>query len=170
MVKRRSNIPNTPVARRRRVAELLMTETVRSQGQLEKLLSEDGLEVTQATLSRDLEDLGAVKIRDESGTLVYAVPGEIDRRLPVANAAVEARLARRCGEVLVSAEASANLVILRTPPGAAHFLASSIDAADLDSVIGTIAGDDTVLLITRDPAGGEELAQYIAGLAEGATP
>lgn len=167
MVKRRSNIPNTPVARRRRIAELLMTETVRSQGQLEKLLATDGLDVTQATLSRDLEELGAVKIRDESGALVYAVPGEVDRRLPVTTEAVHARLARRCEEVLISAEPSANLVVLRTPPGAAHFLASTLDAAELDTVIGSIAGDDTVLVVTRQPDGGTELASYLRRLAEG---
>ena len=112
--------------------------------------------VTQATLSRDLVELDAVKVRAASGALVYAVPGEGGDRRPAApgeTAAARHRLARLCGELLVSAEASANLVVLRTPPGAAQFLASAIDKAELRDVLGTIAGDDTVLVIGRDPAG-----------------
>jgi transcriptional regulator of arginine metabolism len=83
------------------------------------------------------------------------------------SAAAETRLARLAGELLVSAEASANLVVLRTPPGAAQFLASALDKAELGNVLGTIAGDDTVLVISRDPKGGDALAQRLLALANG---
>jgi transcriptional regulator of arginine metabolism len=111
-----------------------------------------------------------VKIRDGSGDLVYAVPAEGGDRTPrpAPDESVYAgRLARICQEVLVSADASANLVVLRTPPGAAQFLASAIDHAALEAVLGTIAGDDTVLLIARDPAGGPELATTLLRFAAG---
>ena len=97
-----------------------------------------------------------------SGSLVYAVPAEGGDRRPAApgeTAAAAARLARLCGELLVSADASANLVVLRTPPGAAQFLASAFDKAEFPEVLGTIAGDDTVLVIGRDPSGGDDLAR-----------
>jgi transcriptional regulator of arginine metabolism len=73
---------------------------------------------------------------------------------------------RLSGELLISAEASANLVVLRTPPGAAQFLASAIDQAELHAVLGTIAGDDTLMLISRDPAGGQALADHLLRLAQ----
>ncbi len=165
------SIPNTPVARRRRIVELLAKEQVKSQGQLERLLSDDGLEVTQATLSRDLEEVGAVKIRDEQGALMYAVPEGVvgvGGRPNAAEILPESRLARLCEELLISANPSANLVVVRTPPGAAQFFASALDQAEIEGLIGTIAGDDTVLVISADPVGGPGLARYLTGLAEGA--
>jgi transcriptional regulator of arginine metabolism len=162
-------VPHTKAARHRRIVELLSRHRVRSQADLARLLGADGLAVTQATLSRDLVELGAVRIRDESGTLVYAVPAEGgDRRPQVAPepGANENRLGRVAGELLVSAEGSANLVILRTPPGAAQFFASVIDQTGLPAVLGTIAGDDTVLVVSRDPAGGTRLAAYFLSLAD----
>ena len=126
------------------------------------------MSVTQATLSRDLVELDAVKVRSTDGNLVYAVPGEGGDRTPIVareSAASEARLARLCAELLVSADSSANLVVLRTPPGAANFLASAMDKAELGDVLGTIAGDDTVLVITRDPGGGDELARRMLEMA-----
>jgi transcriptional regulator of arginine metabolism len=164
--RRPTKIPNTPVARRQRIVELLALERVRSQAQLEQLLGEDGLNVTQATLSRDLDELGAVKIRDESGTLVYAVPDELERHTRVGGEAHIARLGRFAQELLVSADASANLVVLRTPPGAAQFLASSIDHSAVQDVMGTIAGDDSILVVTKHPQGGAKFAEWISGLAE----
>ncbi|HEY6933665.1 MAG TPA: arginine repressor [Marmoricola sp.] len=163
-----AHIPVTKRARQQRIVELLATEQVRSQTELAELLLADGVAVTQATLSRDLVELDAVKVRSASGALVYAVPAEGGDRTPVVpgeTAASEARLARLCGELLVSAEASGNLVVLRTPPGAANFLASSMDKAELGDVLGTIAGDDTVLVISRDPVGGQALARRFLALA-----
>lgn len=163
-----TKLATSRTARHRRIVELLETRRVRSQPELARLLADDGIAVTQTTLSRDLDELGAVKIRDAGGDLVYAVPaegGDPTPRLAPLNGEGGARLARLAGELLVSAEASANLVVLRTPPGAAQFLASAVDRAGLPDVLGTIAGDDTVLLIARDPAGGAALAERMLAQA-----
>jgi transcriptional regulator of arginine metabolism len=163
-------IPLTKGARQQQIIELLATTEVRSQADLADLLHAAGVTVTQATLSRDLVELDAVKVRAPSGQLVYAVPGEGGDRRPVLaheSAASEARLARLAGELLVSAGASANLVVLRTPPGAAQFLASALDKAELGTVLGTIAGDDTVLVISREPRGGDALARRLLAMADG---
>ena len=165
-----AHIPLTKNARQQKIVELLATTEVHSQTELADLLHDAGVSVTQATLSRDLVDLDAVKVRAPSGQLVYAVPGEGGDRRPVLaheSAAAEARLARLCADLLVSADASANLVVLRTPPGAANFLASALDKAELGSVLGTIAGDDTVLVISREADGGDLLAQRLLDLANG---
>jgi transcriptional regulator of arginine metabolism len=160
-------IPLTKPARHQRIADLLGRQAVHSQPELAQLLARDGVEVTQATLSRDLDELGAVKVRSGSG-LVYALPAEGGDRTPraaVRQEVLDARLARLTGELLVTAEASANLVVLRTPPGAAQFLASALDHAALPEVLGTIAGDDTVLVITRAPKGGAALADRLVAQA-----
>ncbi|GAB2794979.1 arginine repressor [Streptomyces daliensis] len=162
-------VPQTRMARHRRIVDILNRQPVRSQSQLAKLLADDGLTVTQATLSRDLDELGAVKIRNTGGELIYAVPSEGGFRTPQAplgESAKEERMRRLSGELLISAEASANLVVLRTPPGAAQFLASAIDQAELHAILGTIAGDDTLLLISRDPDGGRSLAEHLLSLAQ----
>jgi transcriptional regulator of arginine metabolism len=155
------NVPATKRARHQQIAEILAHADVHAQTELASLLAENGVVVNQATLSRDLVELGAVKVRRGDGSLVYAVPGAGGDRSPVAgeSAVFEARLARLCQEILVSAEGSANLAILRTPPGAAQYLASAIDYAALAPVMGTIAGDDTVLVVSRDPAGAADVAQ-----------
>jgi transcriptional regulator of arginine metabolism len=165
-----AHFPATKSARQQRIIELLETGQVRSQSELADQLTADGLSVTQATLSRDLVELDAVKVRSASGALVYAVPAEGGDRTPTVgreSAASEARLSRLCAELLVSADSSANLVVLRTPPGAANFLAVAMDRAELGDVLGTIAGDDTVLVIARDPAGGAALEQRLLDLANG---
>jgi transcriptional regulator of arginine metabolism len=169
-------IPLTKGARQAKIIELLERRQVRSQGELADLLGAAGVSVTQATLSRDLVELDAVKVRVPSGALVYAVPGEGGDRTPRAateTAAAEHRLSRLLGELLVSAEGSANLTVLRTPPGAAQFLASALDRSDHAEILGTIAGDDTVLVISRHPKGGDALARRMLALAnhtETATP
>jgi len=160
-------IAQTRAARHQRIVDILGRHSVRSQGELLAHLAQDGHEVTQATLSRDLEELGAVKVR-QGGTLVYAVPGEGGDRTPRAAQAadaVNARLKRLCEELLVTAEASANLVVVRTPPGAAQYLASAIDHADVAAIIGTIAGDDTILVITAGPDEGPAVATRLLSLA-----
>jgi transcriptional regulator of arginine metabolism len=162
--------PLTKTARQSRIVELLARNAVHSQSELAKLLADAGIDVTQATLSRDLVDIGAVKLRAEDGSLIYAVPGEGGERIRTARTGAAetfgGRLARLAQELLVSAEASANLVIVRTPPGAAQFLASAIDHADWPAVLGTVAGDDTLLVISRDPTGGAELAAALLALTE----
>ncbi|MGF1645452.1 MAG: arginine repressor [Kineosporiaceae bacterium] len=162
----------TKAARQAAVARAVTDGVVRSQTHLAGVLAAAGFEVTQATLSRDLDDLGAVKVRHADGTLVYAIPGQGGDPSPVAavdDEARDARLARRCAELLLSAEASGNLVVARTPPGAAQFLASALDQSAgtprRREVIGTIAGDDTVLVISRDPRGGDAVARWLIDLA-----
>jgi len=165
--------PATKNSRHQLIVDLLSGHEVRSQPELQELLGERGVQVTQATLSRDLVELDAVRVRAQSGALVYAVPAEGGDRRPAApgeTAAAAHRLGRLLAELLVSAEASANLVVLRTPPGAAQFFASAVDKAELDSVLGTIAGDDTVLVMTRDPKGGDAVARRFLSLAEEHAP
>jgi transcriptional regulator of arginine metabolism len=161
-----STAPVTKAARQAKVRELLASGTVASQPQLGNLLAECGISVTQATVSRDLEELGAVKVRTPDG-MAYEVPPE-GRPRPRSSEAVDARMARLLEELLVSAEATGSTVVLRTPPGGAHFLASALDHAGLPEVVGTIAGDDTVLLLTRTPATPQAgaLAARLLGLAE----
>ena len=158
--------PATKAARHSRISAILTSRAVHSQSELGRLLAEEGVEVTQATLSRDLEEIGAVKVRRQGVGTVYAVPDEPPGpTLRSLSEGSEMRISRLAAELLVSVEASANLVVLRTPPGGAHLLASAIDRADLHDVIGTIAGDDTVLVIARDPAGGAELAARLHQIA-----
>jgi transcriptional regulator of arginine metabolism len=172
--------PLTKAARHAQIAAILSHKSVpvRSQEELADLLAQRGVKVTQATLSRDLEELGAIRLRGQDGVLVYALPGEpgpgglsglgaVLAGGPFAPSAADpaARLARIAAELLVSAEASANLVVLRTPAGAAQLLASAVDHADWPSVLGTVGGDDTVVVIARDPSGGDELADALLRLA-----
>jgi transcriptional regulator of arginine metabolism len=147
----------TRVARQARIVELVSRMAIRSQTELAKLLAAEGVDVTQATLSRDLDELGAVKLRGaDGGAPVYVIPEDGSPVRGVQGGT--SRLARLLGELLVSADGSVNLTVLRTPPGAAQFLASAIDRAALHEVVGTIAGDDTVMVIAREPISGLELA------------
>jgi len=170
---RPSVAPATRAARLARVVDLLQRVPVHSQTQLAELLAADGVAVTQATLSRDLEEIGAVKVRDEVGALVYAVPDEngSSRRPKSAPDSAPARLARLCEDLLVAAEASENLVVAKTPPGGAQLLASALDRAAWPAILGTVAGDDTVLVICRTShgarSGGAAVARRLLGLAEG---
>jgi transcriptional regulator of arginine metabolism len=179
--------PATKTARHAQIAAILAhaEPPVRSQEELAERLAQRGVRVTQATLSRDLEELGAVRLRAADGALVYALPGEAGGPGSMPGGLAEAaeapvpgrppasliqepssRLARFASELLVAAEASGNLVVLRTPAGAAQFLASAIDHAAWPSILGTVAGDDTVLVIARDPSGGQELADSLLRLAD----
>jgi len=218
----RAAAPATKTARQSQIVGILSREQVHSQEQLAGLLAQyAGLHVAQATLSRDLDELGVVRLRAADGTLVYALPGDpggpgsrpgtgldhphhlerteatvapsaldstgagpeasapagLDSARPqdsgsttggsTTGGSASTRLLRYLKELLTSAEASANLVVLRTPAGAAQFLASAIDHAAWPAILGTVAGDDTVLVISRDPAGGEVLAAEFRRLAEG---
>ncbi len=192
--------PVTKTARQAQIAGILTRTAVRSQDELSHLLAERGVTVTQATLSRDLDELGAVRLRGPDGALVYALPEEpggpgsrpgglpgslsappggqdgAPRPEPAARGGPadspgpdrdpSGRLARVASEFLLSAEASANLVVLRTPAGAAQFVASAVDHAAWPSILGTVAGDDTVLVITREPDGGGGVAGALLRVAE----
>ena len=154
------------VARQARIVELVSSMGVRSQTELAKLLAGEGIEVTQATLSRDLDELGAVKLRGvDGGAPVYVIPEDGSPVRGVQGGT--SRLGRLLAELLVSADCSANLTVLRTPPGAAQFLASAIDRAAMYEVVGTIAGDDTVMVIAREPLSGKGLADIFTALAAG---
>ena len=230
--------PATKTARQAQIVAILSRDQVHSQERLAGLLAQyAGLHVAQATLSRDLDELGVVRLRGADGTLVYALPGDpggpgsrpgtgldpsnypertvaaqdastlhatpgnpepgdpadadspgphdgagagaavggvdgtsaepADQPARPEAAGVSARFTRYLKELLTSAEGSANIVVLRTPAGAAQFLASTIDHAAWPAILGTVAGDDTVLVISRDPAGGEALAAEFRHLAEG---
>jgi transcriptional regulator of arginine metabolism len=143
--------------RQARIVAILSTASVSSQSELAALLAAEGIEVTQATLSRDLEELGAVKLRGaDGGAGVYVVPEDGSPVRGVSGGTD--RMSRLLNDLLVSTDASGNLAVLRTPPGAAHYLASAIDRAALPHVVGTIAGDDTILVVAREPMTGAELA------------
>ncbi len=147
--------------RQTRVVDLLRSHDVRSQGELLGLLSQDGVEVTQATLSRDLVEVGAVKVR-KGRQLVYALP-EPEGSLSSGNRSgdLPVRLYRVADELLVSARRAGNQVVLRTPPGAANYLASCIDQAHLTDVLGTIAGDDTILVIGTTPSAAQGFVRQL---------
>lgn len=166
-------VPATKAARHARIVEMLAKSSVRSQSELAKLLAAEGFSVTQATLSRDLDEIGAVRLRGAAGGFVYVVPRDGEEtvtrpssdRFEAASAA-HARLIRMATELLVSVQASGNLVVAHTPPGGAHLLAGAIDHADLSSIIGTVAGDDTVLCVCRDVDGGVDVARQLLSLAD----
>jgi transcriptional regulator of arginine metabolism len=143
--------PRTMAARRARIVQLIESRVIESQEDLVQLLAKEGMRVTQATVSRDLDDLGAHKVPGEHGSLHYVVGERI--------AGLDSRLHKLLPDVLVAAEGSANIAVLRTPPGAAQYLASAIDHAEHDEVLRTVAGDDTVFVVTRSATGGAALAQ-----------
>jgi len=152
-----------PKNRRQHVITGLLAEhTVTSQPQLLELLAGAGVEATQATVSRDLDELGAVRVRLPGvDGQVYAIA-----ELPTNQVAPIEHLRRVLGEWVVDLGASGNLVMLRTPPGSAHVVASALDRTGLEGMLGTVAGDDTVLVIADHVDGGELLAERIRELSE----
>jgi transcriptional regulator of arginine metabolism len=143
------------------VARLLEEHAVTNQPQLVELLAGRGVEATQTTVSRDLEELGAVKVRlPGSEHAVYAIA-----ELPQPPAAPIEHLRRVLGEWVVDLASSANLVIVRTPPGSAHVVASAIDRSRMSGVVGTVAGDDTVLVVAAEETGGRTLERKLSELA-----
>lgn len=154
------------------IQQVISAGLIHSQTELRDRLAEQGIHVSQGTLSKDLVELEATRIRHSSGQLVYAVPGEGGDRSAVAgeSAVAAVRLARLCAELVTSVTDSANLAVVRTPPGAAQYLASAIDKVGWSDVCGCIAGDDTVAVISTSATGGARLARRFASLAEGTPP
>ena len=146
--------------RQHRITLLIEQHPVNSQAQLVDLLAASGVEATQATVSRDLEEIGAVKVRAGGGESVYAVP-----ELPKNRVTPGDHLRRVLGEWVVEVAASANVVVVRTPPGSAHVVASALDRAGLPDIIGTVAGDDTIVVVADERIGGAKLARRLSGLA-----
>ena len=175
-------VPSTKTARHASIVQILSRERIRSQAQLRKALAQRGISTTQATLSRDLVELRATKIRAPGGELIYSMPEagapgqvhaggfaggeETDDSLP---AHTTPRLARWCAELLVTAEWAGSQLVLRTPAGAAQLLAGAVDDAMMPGVLGCIAGDDTVLVITRSPQVAAEVAGHLLALADPST-
>lgn len=156
----------TRAGRQSRIIALLAAGPIHSQTELAAALAAEGIETTQATLSRDLDELGAVKLRAaDGGAGVYVVPEDGSPVRGVHGGTT--RLAKLLGDLLVSTDSSGNIAVLRTPPGAAHYLASALDRAALAEIVGTIAGDDTIAVIAREPLTGAELAANIEKLARG---
>ncbi len=145
--------------RQHRIMRLLETQPVTSQSHLVELLAADGVEATQATVSRDLEEVGAVKVRVAGGDTVYAIP-----ELPKDRVVPEEQLRRVLADWVVEIGRSGDLVVLRTPPGSAHVVASALDRAAVPGVVGTVAGDDTLLVVAAERVGGERVAKRLQAL------
>lgn len=146
--------------RQHRIGQLLSEQAVTSQAHLVDLLASEGVGATQATVSRDLEDLGAIKVRGAGGDTVYAIP-----ELPAEQRAPEDHLRRVFGDWVVEVRSSGNLVVLRTPPGSAHVVGSALDRSRLPDVLGTVAGDDTLIVVVTEGARGAAVARRLADLA-----
>lgn len=155
----------TPVARREAIRSILASRSIGSQKELRDLLLEQGIDVTQATLSRDLVDMRATKIRAADGARIYSVP-DIDGGATHEAEAGHERLQKWCQSILVTSILVGHQLVLRTTVGAANLLASAIDAVRLDAVAGTIAGDDTILVICRSLEDAQHTQSYLMDLAE----
>ena len=148
------------VQRQQEIVRIIERQHVTSQPQLVELLAAEGIAATQATVSRDLDDLGAVKVRVPGGTTVYAVPEFAPERVAPLD-----QLRRVMGEWVAEVTHSGNIVVVRTPPGCAHVVASALDRSGLDGLLGTVAGDDTMMCIATEAVGGENLAFNLRDLA-----
>jgi transcriptional regulator of arginine metabolism len=143
--------------RLRAIAELIRTQRLASQEDLAERLAGLGFKVTQATVSRDLEHLEAVKVR-RNGVLAYALPGQLD-----AAKSAGPRLETVFRDWVHSVQTAGNLVVIKTPPGSAHLVGVALDRADLPQVVGTICGDDTLFVALDTPAQAKAL---VAALPE----
>ena len=157
----------TKTQRQHRISELIEREVISTAAQIVTRLQAEGISATQATVTRDLQELGTIKIRDEHGArrIVAATATKLT------HAPLDHRR-RMMGEWVVSVESSENLVVVRTPPGCAHVVASALDRSALDGVLGSVAGDDTILVIANEKRGGMSLAnefRVLAGLGESST-
>jgi transcriptional regulator of arginine metabolism len=150
----------TKAQRQHRISQLLAKHQIVNQSELVDLLAADGVVATQATVSRDLEDLGAVKVRVPGGETVYAIPEYEPERL-----APEDHLRRVLAEWVVEVSYSGPIVVLRTPPGCAHVVASALDRSGLGGLLGTVAGDDTLLCVAAERVGGARLSRKLKELA-----
>lgn len=139
--------------RQRTIADLIRTDALANQEELAERLSDLGYVVTQATISRDLEQIGAVKVR-RSGQLTYALPEQVrDSPSP--------RLSSVLRDWVRSVDTAANLVVIKTPPGSAHLVGVALDASALQDIVGTICGDDTIFVACRSGAEAERLTEKL---------
>lgn len=148
-------------ARHQHILNLLEHHVVHNQQQLQSLLDGAGMAVTQATLSRDLDELGIIKVKPSDGSGArYAVPHS-DAPITEGSSGPRDKLRKVLDDLLVSADFSGTMAVLKTPAGAAQFLASFIDRAALHNAVGCIAGDDTIFVLARSPYTGEQLAEQL---------
>lgn len=158
-----AEVLQTRAARHDAIREALNTQQITSQEELRRVLANQGFDTVQATLSRDLHDLRAMKVRSAAGYSVYQISDD-EGRSPSAVETGPTRLGRWCQELLVSAEYAQNVLVLRTPAGAANMLAVAVDSARLDQVVGTVAGDDTVITICRSEEAAKTLRKVLLDL------
>lgn len=151
---------STKQQRQQMISRLIGQEVVASQQQLQDLLRGQGIEATQATISRDLEELGAVKIRVAGGETAYAIAEYAPARIAPSD-----QLRRVMAEWVAEVTSSGNLVVIRTPPGCAHVVASALDRSGLQGILGTVAGDDTILCVAAEDVGGAGVAQQLRDLS-----
>ncbi len=154
--------PRTMTVRRARIESLIEEGTIHSQEQLRETLAVEGFDVTQATLSRDLEAIGAVKTQDPNFGSRYV----ISRSQVVTHLAIPNTISRVVTDVLVGAQAAQNIAVLHTPPGAAHYLAGYLDRAHFDQIVGTVAGDDTIIVVMPTNEAASDFCANLLTLAD----
>ena len=150
---------DTRARRQKAIADLIRSGSLGSQEELTARLAELGIAVTQATVSRDLDQIGAVKVK-RGGTIAYALPEQIGNSDWAAS-----RLERILGEWVQSVEAAGNMIVIKTPPGSAHLVGLALDQAKLPEIAGTVSGDDTLFLVTRDGVNTHQVADRFQGLS-----
>jgi transcriptional regulator of arginine metabolism len=151
---------STKQQRQQIITRLIAQENVCSQPRLQEMLKDQGIEATQATISRDLEELGAVKIRVAGGDSIYAIAEYAPARVAPSD-----QLRRVMAEWVAEVTSSGNLVVVRTPPGCAHVVASALDRSALSGLLGTVAGDDTIFCVAAEDIGGAGLAEELRSLS-----
>ena len=161
-----SSAPRTMSARRARIAAIVASRPISSQDELRQALAAEGFAVTQATLSRDLDALGAAKAMAPDGGSAYVLGADsaLDTSIPAHG--TSAQLGRIAPELLLRAEAAGNIAVLHTPPGAAQYFAGHLDRGEHDGIVGTVAGDDTIVIVMRTPAQARALCRTLLSLAE----
>lgn len=152
--------PDSKLARQHIIEELIVNKAINSQNELLKLLKAKGFKITQTTLSRDLDEIGAVKKNKSDGNSTYSIDRKSADRM-TENKEARQRLEKSLSEFVISVDSSANLAIIHTPAGAAQYVASLIDQSAIDKVIATIAGDNTVLVVTKGIDDGRKVAGQI---------
>lgn len=152
--------PNT-ASRRRLIRKLVAEANITSQAQLVAILEDEGFSVTQATVSRDLDALGAIKQKDSRGRVHYRIAAAVELT------EAESRLRRAINDFVEEIGVSGNIVVLHTPPGGAHLVAGAIDASSLEGVLGTVAGDDTLMVVAAPDPGGVAIASKIEHIGAG---
>jgi transcriptional regulator of arginine metabolism len=145
--------------RQRAIADLVRTQPLASQEELAERLAAQGFAVTQATISRDLDQIGAVKVRRD-GQLTYALSDQVADPPPP-------RLAAVFRDWVRSVDTAGNLVVIKTPPGSAHLVGVALDGAGMDEIVGTICGDDTIFAACRSAAAAKSLCRTLSAQAAG---